>query len=97
MIAFLQTRVDQLAASFAHAQRSIRSWIKGLYAHTDAPEFEQAIIRIAVLAVVLGAFLWYASSDGNVDSREGQVLFAILAVIFLSVLVLVRIRLIGGA
>lgn len=71
----------------------VRSYVQ---TRVDGPEFEQAVLRVALSALVLAIFYWYAERDGALSDRESQVLAATVAFLVLSVVLLLRILVTGG-
>jgi two-component system, sensor histidine kinase RpfC len=74
-------------------------WIKALkdkLTRVDRPEFEQAAIRVAVVALIV-AYLHYASgSDGFVDPSEARALWWASATLVFGLALLMRVVATGG-
>jgi len=67
-----------------------------LHARVDAPELEQAVLRVALSSVVLAVFWGYVGREQALSARESQVLTATVAFVVLSLALLARIVQHGG-
>jgi two-component system sensor histidine kinase RpfC len=67
-----------------------------LHARVDAPELEQAVLRVALSSVVLAVFWGYIGREEALSARESQVLTATVAFVVLSLALLARIVHHGG-
>ena len=67
-----------------------------LHARVDAPELEQAVLRVALSSVVLTVFWGYIGREEALSARESQVLTATVAFVILSLALLARIVHHGG-
>src|SRR4051794_21073920 len=67
-----------------------------LRARVDAPELEQALLRVALSSVVLAVFWGYVGREEALSARESQVLTATVAFVALSLALLARIVHHGG-
>src|SRR5690349_7268575 len=67
-----------------------------LQARVDAPELEQAVLRVALSSVVLAVFWGYVGREAVLSARESQVLTATVAFVVLSLALLARIVHHGG-
>ena len=59
-----------------------------LHARVDAPELEQALLRVALSSVVLAVFWGYVGREEALSARESQVLTATVAFVVLSLALL---------
>jgi len=78
---------DHLTRVRAH----VTDFVRGIYARTDPPEFEQGLIRLVAGAIVLGVFSWYANRDGRIDATESHVYIATVTYFVLGIVIQARI------
>jgi len=86
-------------AAKQHCEPLVKRWqsrLRATFAHTDAPELEQALIRLVAGLMVLFSFLWYTADGATFTSREWYVLSATGLYVLLSIGLLVRVYLAGG-
>jgi two-component system sensor histidine kinase RpfC len=69
----------------------VTTFVRGIYARTDPPEFEQGLLRLVAGAIVLVAFSLYARRDGRFDATEVQVYVATITYFLLGIAIQARI------
>jgi two-component system sensor histidine kinase RpfC len=85
--------LTEIAAIVKRRLVALRDFLR---ARVDAPELEQAVLRVALSSVVLAAFWGYVGRDEALSARESQVLTATVAFVALSLALLARIVHHGG-